>query len=76
MWHCAAGKLFHVRMPAFALRAYPGWGDLPLATPHERVREAAPAEEPRSLEALASHHGRLIRIMVATGVRLKDALMT
>jgi hypothetical protein len=63
-------------MSGFALRAYLIQSDLPLAAPHERVGEAAPAEEPRSLEALGSHHGRLIRIMVATGVGLNDALMT
>jgi hypothetical protein len=56
--------------------AYPRWGDLLLAEPQERVREAAPDEEARILEALGPDYGRLFRFMIATGVRACGALIT
>lgn len=55
---------------------YPRWGDLLLAEPQERVREAAPDEEARILEALGPDYGRLFRFMIATGVRASGALLT
>jgi integrase len=55
---------------------YPKWGDLLLAEPQERVREAAPDEEARILEVLGPDYGRLFRFMIATGVRASGALLT
>ena len=46
---------------------YPRWGDLLLAEPQERVREAVGDEEARIVEALGPDYGRLFRFMIATG---------
>ncbi|WP_262299024.1 tyrosine-type recombinase/integrase [Microvirga sesbaniae] len=55
---------------------YPRWGDLLLSEPQERIREAAPDEQVRILEALGPDYGRLFRFMIATGVRSSGALLT
>ena len=54
----------------------PRWGDLLLAEPQERVREAIGNEEARIVEALGPDDGRLFRSMIATGVRASGALLT
>jgi integrase len=55
---------------------YPRWGDLLLAEPQERVREAVGDEEARIVEALGPDYSRLFRFMIATGVRASGALLT
>jgi hypothetical protein len=54
---------------------YPRWGDLLLAEPQERVREAIGDEGARIIEALGPDYGRLFRFMIATGVRASGALL-
>jgi len=54
----------------------PKWGDLLLAEPAERVREASPDEEAAIIEALGGDYGRLFRFMMATGLRSQAALLT
>ncbi len=55
---------------------YPRWGELLLAEPQERVREAVGDEEARIVEALGPDYGRLFRFMITTGVRASGALLT
>jgi integrase len=56
--------------------AYPRWGELLLAEPQERVREAVGDEEARIVQALGPDYGRLFRFMLATGTRASGALLT
>lgn len=54
----------------------PRWGDYLMPEPMERVREASHDEESAAARALGDDYGRLIRFMVASGLRSQGALLT